>query len=108
MKDKLGDLIPWVEKLMATLARVDPNQDSEEIKRRSELARFVSRLELPAHPNSVFYSLLEDIGKRSTTLSEKGKVARALDKSRDSGKVVRLVEELRQAILVYQVSVSCC
>lgn len=108
MKDKLGDLIPWVEKLMATLEKVDPSGDSDEIKRRSELARSVSRLELPAHPSSLVYSSLDDIGKRSTSLSEKGKVARALDKSRDSGKVVRLVEELRQAILVYQVSASCC
>jgi len=50
VKDKLGDLIPWVEKLKATLANVDPNDDSEEAKRRSELARFVSRLEPPATP----------------------------------------------------------
>ena len=33
----------------------------------------------------------------------KGKGARFLDKKRDSGKVVKLVEELRQAILIYQV-----
>ena len=33
----------------------------------------------------------------------KGKGARFLDKSKDSGKVVKLVEELRQAILIYQV-----
>ena len=33
----------------------------------------------------------------------KGKGARILDKKRDSGKVVKLVEELRQAILIYQV-----
>ena len=48
---------------------------------------------------------LEDIGKRSLALSEKGKIARVLDKARDSGEVIKLVEELRRAILVYQVSV---
>ena len=47
---------------------------------------------------------LEDIGKRSLALSEKGKIARALDKMRDSGEVIKLVEELRRTILVYQVS----
>ena len=39
-------------------------------------------------------------------MSEKGKIARALDKSRDLGEVVKLVEELRRAILVYQVSIE--
>ena len=48
---------------------------------------------------------LEDIGKRSLVLSEKGKVARILDKTRDLGEVIKLVEELRRAILIYQVSV---
>ena len=47
---------------------------------------------------------LEDIGTRSLALSEKGKVARVLDKAQDSQEVIKLVEKLRQAILVYQVS----
>ena len=34
---------------------------------------------------------------------DKGKVAMILDKRKDSGVVVKLVEELRQAILLYQV-----
>ena len=46
---------------------------------------------------------LEDIEKRSRRLLEKGKGARILDKRRDSGVIVKLVEELRQAILLYQV-----
>lgn len=37
-------------------------------------------------------------------MSEKGKVARILDKTRDLGEVIALVERLRQAILIYQVS----
>jgi hypothetical protein len=39
-------------------------------------------------------------------LSEKGKVARVLDKTQDLQEVINLVEKLRQAILVYQVGPS--
>ena len=39
-------------------------------------------------------------------LLEKGKVSRALDKTQDSQEVIGLVESLRQAILIYQVSVG--
>jgi hypothetical protein len=46
---------------------------------------------------------LEDIEKRSQALLGKGKVARFLDKTQDSSAVVKLIEELRQAILIYQV-----
>ena len=46
---------------------------------------------------------LEDIEKRSERLLEKGKAARILDKRQDSGMAAKLVEEVRQAILLYQV-----
>ena len=46
---------------------------------------------------------LEDIKTRSLVLSGKGKATRILDKRQDSGMVVKLIEELRQAILIYQV-----
>ena len=36
-------------------------------------------------------------------LLDKGKMAKILDKKQDSGMIVKLVEELRQAILIYQV-----
>jgi len=49
-------------------------------------------------------SVLEEIEKRSQALLEKGKVARFVDKGRDSGEVVKLVERLREAITRYQVS----
>jgi len=49
-------------------------------------------------------SALEEIEKRSQALLEKGKVARFVDKERDSGEVVKLVERLRDAITRYQVS----
>jgi len=47
---------------------------------------------------------LEEIKRRSQALLEKGKVARFVDKGRDSGEVVKLVEKLRDAITRYQVS----
>jgi len=47
---------------------------------------------------------LEEIEKRSQGLLEKGKAARFVDKGRDSGEVVKLVEQLRDAITRYQVS----
>ena len=50
---------------------------------------------------------LGNIEKRSRALLEKGKIARVLDKAQDSEEVVKLVEELRRAILVYQVGTRC-
>ena len=105
MKDKLNDLIPWLEKLLVTLAKVNPDDDRDEVERRSELAKFASWLKFFADSQLILGGRsLEDIGKRSLALSEKGKVARVLDKTQDSGEVIRLVEELRRAILIYQVS----
>ena len=49
-------------------------------------------------------SVLEEIEKRSNELLGKGKAARFVDKGRDSGEVVKLVERLRDAITRYQVS----
>ena len=105
MKDKLDDLIPWLEKLLQSLAKVNPDDDPEEVERRSQLARFISHLTCLAYPRLTISRSLEDIGKRSIALSEKGKVARALDKTQDLQDVIGLVEKLRQAILIYQVSV---
>lgn len=36
-------------------------------------------------------------------LLDKGKVAKIVDKKQDSGMVIKLIEELRRAILIYQV-----
>ena len=49
---------------------------------------------------------LEDIEKRSQMLLDKGKSVKILDKRQDSAIVVKLVEELRQAILLYQVGID--
>ena len=105
MKDKLNDLMPWLEKLQEILAKVNPDDDREEVERRLQLAKFVSYLEPPDCPIITVYRSLEEIGIRSLALSGKKKLARVLDKTQDSQEVVKLVEKLRQAILVYQVSV---
>ena len=49
MKDKLNDLIPWLEKLLEHLAKVSPVDDREEVERRSQLTRFVLYLTSLAH-----------------------------------------------------------
>jgi len=106
VKDKLGDLLPWVDKLLVTLGKVNPDDDRDEVERRSQLAKFVSCLEFLVHSKLILYDRsLEEIGARSLALSEKGKVARVLDKTQDSGEVIKLIEKLRQAILIYQVGV---
>ena len=105
MKDKLNDLMPWLEKLQESLAKVNPDGDREEVERRSQLAKFVSCLIPPACPIITLHRSLEEIGTRSLALSGKKQLARVLDKAQDSQEVVKLVEKLRQAILVYQVSV---
>jgi len=104
VKDKLNDLIPWLEKLQQSLAKVNPNDDCEEVERRSQLTKFVPCLASLSRPKLTLDRSLEDIEKRSLALSGKGKVARVLDKSQDSQEVVKLVEKLRQVILEYQVS----
>ena len=108
MKDKLSDLMPWLEKLQESLAKVNPDSDREEVERRSQLAKFVSCLTPPAGPISTLCRSLEEIGTRSLALSGKKKLPRVLDKAQDSREVVKLVEKLRQAILVYQVSIRRC
>jgi len=47
---------------------------------------------------------LEKIEERSGVLLEKKKTARFFDKERDSQEVISLVDELRAAIVCYQVS----
>ena len=51
-----------------------------------------------------YFSSLEEIGERSRALLEKKKVAGFLDKSKDAQEVSNLIEQLRTAIVYYQVS----
>ena len=61
----------------------------------------IVRIAAPANP---LHSALEEIEKKSQALLKKGKTARFVDKGRDAGEVVKLVERLRDAITRYQVS----
>jgi hypothetical protein len=46
---------------------------------------------------------LEYIEKRTQELQGKGRMDRILDKAQDSQKIAKLVEDLRQALIIYQV-----
>ena len=54
--------------------------------------------------SNIVFSALEEIEKRSQALLEKNIAVRFLDKAKDSQEVVGLVEQLRAAIVYYQVS----
>src|SRR5579872_3648192 len=57
---------------------------------------------------SLYVRSLGDVGGRAQALLGKRKAARFVDKAKDSGEVVALVEELRQAIVIYQVCYTRC
>jgi hypothetical protein len=44
VKEKLRDLVPWVEKLLVTLAEANDDNDLEEAERRSQLEKSVPSL----------------------------------------------------------------
>jgi hypothetical protein len=54
-------------------------------------------------PKLIVYRSFDDIERRSQALLGKGTMAQILDKAQGSQAIVRLVEQLRQAVLVYQV-----
>ena len=54
--------------------------------------------------SNIMFSALEEIGNRSQALLDKKTTARFLDKAEDSQEVVTLIEQLRTAIVYYQVS----
>ena len=85
MEGKLNDLIPWLKKLQETLARVNPDDDPEEIERRFHPARSASSLASLPRPQLTLDMSSEVIGTRSLDLSKKKKLTRAIDKARDLG-----------------------
>ena len=106
VEDKLGDLVLWLTKLKNSLATTSIDNNRDEAERREQLTRFLSHPYRSCQSNpTVCPRSLEDIDKQSQTLLDKGKVAKILDKGQDSAVVVKLVEELRQAILIYQVGI---
>ena len=83
------------------------DENREDAERRERLTRFVLHTYYLTDPKLIVPTRsLEVIEKRSLALLGKGKAARILDKKQDSGMVVKLVEELRQAILIYQVGLT--
>jgi hypothetical protein len=57
----------------------------------------------PYRPKLIAHRSLEGIEQRTRELQGKGGVARVLDKTQDSQKIAKLVEDLRQALIIYQV-----
>jgi len=107
IKDKLEQFIPWLTKLLESLARVDPNGDKCEFERRSQLARLVSNNSPPCQ-SLILCRSLEDVAERSQSLLAKGKCARFLDKTQDAQEVGRLIEQLQRTVLIYQVGTKTC
>jgi len=102
VKDTLEQLIPWLKKLLESPAKVDPNGDQQEVERRSQMARLVSS-QSARYERPILCRSLEDIAQRLQALLAKGKFTRILDKTQDAQEVRRLIEQVRQTILVYQV-----
>ena len=107
VKDTLEQLIPWLKKLLESPAKVDPSGDQQEVERRSQMARLVSN-QLSRHERPILCRSLEDIAERSQALLAKGKFTRVLDKSQDAQDVRRLIEQVQQTILIYQVGTKTC
>ena len=104
VKDKAEDLIPLLEKLKQNVTATAVDADGGENRRRLELSRYAPQLfTIHVYVNG-HRSTLEDIEKRSQVLLEKGVAARFMDKEDDPKEVARLVERLREAITLYQVS----
>ena len=71
MKDKFNDLIPWLEKLLEDSAKVDPDDNREEVRRQLlQLARFVSCLTSLAHTDQIPHRSLGDVGTRSLNICD--------------------------------------
>jgi hypothetical protein len=102
VKEKLEDLVHWLAKLKDSLMNTNADGDHEEVERRAQLERFAPYI-LFHHPKLIVCRSFDDIEKRSQELLGKGKIAQILDKAQDSQAVVRLIEQLRQAVLIYQV-----
>ena len=103
VKEKIGDLMPQLDRLKQSITTSTVDGDPEETKRRSELARCVHKLTTaPTTPNCRS-STFEKIEQLSGKLLAKGTVARFLDKGGDSNVVAKLIERLREAIVCYQV-----
>ena len=53
VRDKLEELVPWVMKLREDLGKVGPNEDLQEVERRTQLARLASDRRPPARADTL-------------------------------------------------------
>jgi len=93
-----------LERFKQSITTTAIDGDPRETGRRKELTRYVQQSPpSPASPNNL-RSALEGIEKRSQALLKKGSAVRFVDKGGDSAEVVKLIEQLQEAIAHYQVS----
>jgi hypothetical protein len=107
VREKVEDLIPYLNRFKQTVNAVVSDGDQAEKERRSELFRYARWLPTPPTIADGVRSALGEIEKKSQDLLVKGTATRFVDKGADSGEVARLVERLREAITHYQVSENC-
>ena len=108
VKEKVEDLIPYLNRLKQTVNAVVSDGDQAEKERRSGLFRCARWLPTPPTIADGLRSALGEIEKKSQDLLTKGMATRFVDKGADSGEVARLIERLREAITHYQVRESFC
>ena len=106
VKERVEDLIPHIYMFRQNASVDTSGGDQAEANRRLELSRCVPWFLTTSISANHLRSMLERIEKRSQELLEKGTVVRFADKSADSAEVVKLVDQLREAIVHYQVSES--
>ncbi|KAF9784512.1 hypothetical protein BJ322DRAFT_850660 [Thelephora terrestris] len=87
VKEKIQELLPQLDRFKKHIRTTKVDGDPEETNRREDLAGAFKQIEEEAHK-----------------LSEKKPLARLADKAQDSGVVARLFEQLREAIVSYQLS----
>ena len=104
VKEKIEDLIPHLNRFKRNADAAMANGDQAEKQRLRELSRYACQSPAALTLANDLHSALEKIEKRSQELLAKGAAARFIDKSADSGEVARLIEQLREAIIHYQVS----
>jgi hypothetical protein len=89
----------WKDCLVDTTADGNP----EVMKRRAQLKKFAPCILSPYLSNLIVCRSLDALEEKSQALLEKGGVPNISDEDRDSQALIRLVEELQQATLIYQV-----
>jgi hypothetical protein len=103
VKEKIEELIPQLGRFRQGITTTPIDEDPEETDRRSELARYVHRSMTATATLNSCCSTFKQIDKSSQELLAKGSIVRFLDKGEDSKVVARLIEQLREAIVRYQV-----